>query len=239
MRAERSCVQLLGEAKEVRGAVRSRSPYIGILIVVSLALTSCGGALKLGQQGRLGLATATPGIEAKGGAEVPPVAATMPAEVAQASPVPSVVADVPSAVPPTDVPPTEAPPAVSPTINPVLENVQLPTGTDLEARWRNMQVDRAPFDAPRTYVSPSYQLVWWFDPIFGQLVPLGEAHGDIPVQATFRIKGQWVNALEIPYHINQDFDFKLPDPVLKRMQAAGTGEWREVFIYQTRDIQPK
>jgi len=125
------------------------------------------------------------------------------------------------------------------TVNPELANVQLPVPADLEARWRDMQVERAPFDAPRTYVSPGYQIVWWFDPVFGQIVPLGELRGEFPVQATFRIKGQWISALEIPYHINQDYQFRLPDPILKRMQSAGSGEWREVFVYQTRDIQPK
>lgn len=228
-------VQLPISVEEAHIPVRSKYIYMAGLLVFSLTLVGCGGSLKLPAQGRTGFPTATPGIESKGVGEAPSVGSTE-AVVAEAptSP-PPVVTEAPSAPPPTEVPP----PDVAPTINPVLENVQLPTGADLESRWRDLQVDRTPFEAPRTFVSPSYQIVWWFDPIYGQFVPLGEIHGDFPVQATFRIKGQWVVALEVPYHINQDYDFKLPDPILKRMQAAGSGEWREVFVYQTRDIQPK
>lgn len=102
-----------------------------------------------------------------------------------------------------------------------------------------MQVERSAFDKPRTYNSPGYQVVWWFDPLFGAMVPIGQLRGDFPVQATFRIRGMWLGALEIPYHVNQQFGFNAPEPILKRMQNAGAGEWAEVFIYQTQDIQPK
>ncbi len=136
-------------------------------------------------------------------------------------------------------PPAPPPPAAAPTVNPALANVQLPTAADLQERWRQMQVERTPFEAPRQYVSPSYQIVWWFDPLLGQMVQLGQLRGEFTVQAPFRIRGSWIPALEIPYHVNQEYGFTVPEPILQRMQAAGVGEWAEVFVYQTQDIQPK
>ncbi len=130
-------------------------------------------------------------------------------------------------------------PQASPTVNPVLANVQLPAPADLQARWRQLQVDRTPLEPHRTYVSPAYSIVWWFDPIFGQLVPIGQLRGEFSVQAMFRLRGQWIGALELPYHLNQQYGFAVPEAIVKRMKDAGVGEWVEVFVYQTQDIQLK
>jgi hypothetical protein len=102
-----------------------------------------------------------------------------------------------------------------------------------------MQVDRVTFDKPRPYTSPGYQFVWWFDPIFGQLVPIGQLRGEFTAQATFRIRGHWNSALEIPYHVNQQYGFTVPEPIVQRMKNAGAGEWAEVFVYQTQDMQAR
>lgn len=135
--------------------------------------------------------------------------------------------------------PAQAEPASEPTVNPALANVQLPSAADLEERWRQMQVDRQPFDAPRTFVSSGSEIVWWFDPIFGQFVPIGEIRGEFVAQASFRIKGQWIGALEIPYQVNQAYGIVVPEPIVQRMRNAGKGEWAEVFVYQTGDITQK
>jgi hypothetical protein len=208
-------------------------------LATSLLLSGCAGTLQPAGQ-TLGIATATRGIEPQAArTETSPFAgATLTApEVQVPAGPPAETATVP---PPIDAQPTTAPPAaVTPTVNPALANVQLPSPADLQERWRQMQVDRAPFDAPRTYTSQGYQIVWWFDPLFGQIVPVGQLRGDFTAQATFRIRGMWISALEIPYHVNQEYGFTVPDPILQRMRSAGVGEWAEVFVYQTEDMQPK
>ena len=151
---------------------------------------------------------------------------------AEAAPTQAPVAEQPAEQPPAD-------PAVAPTVNPAFGSVQLPSASDLEGRWRDMQVDRTPFDAPRTFVSSGSEIVWWFDPLFGQLVPIGEIRGEFVAQAGFRIKGQWIGALEIPYQVNQAYGIVVPEPIMQRMQNAGKGEWAEVFVYQTGDITQK
>ncbi len=94
--------------------------------------------------------------------------------------------------------------------------------------------------APQNYVSPAYQLVWWFDPLFGEYIPLGELRGEFTVQATFRIKGRWVQALELPYNVAaKQYGITVPAAIVERMKQAGVGEWAEVFVYKTADVVPK
>jgi hypothetical protein len=75
--------------------------------------------------------------------------------------------------------------------------------------------------------------------LYGQLVPIGEIRGEFVAQASFRIKGQWIGALEIPYQVNQAYGIVVPDPILQRMRNAGKGEWAEVFVYQTGDVSQR
>jgi hypothetical protein len=222
--------------------VRGKQYSLCGALALSLSLSACGHALPIGQNRPLRLPTATRGVEAKGAATVAPAGATAAVDQPAApggtagpavQPAQSAASQAPQA--PATMP---APPA-SPTVNPVLANVQLPAPADLQARWRQIQVDRTPLDPHRTYVSPAYQIVWWFDPIFGQIVPIGQLRGEFTVQATFRIRGQWIGALELPYHLNQQYGFTVPEAIVKRMKDAGIGEWAEVFVYQTQDIQPK
>ena len=217
--------------------------------MLSLILSGCAQALqRAGGNSRPGLPTSTPGVETQRPAAAStsvtePVApqvdstgpeAGAPGATAEAAPpaeaAPAPPAEAPPAPPAEGAAPAPAAPATAPTVVPELANVQLPTAADLEGRWRAMQIERVPFDAPRAYVSPGYQIVWWFDPIFGQIVPIGELRGEFTVQATFRLKGQWIGALELPYHVNQQYGITVPDPILKRMQQAGKGERAEVFM---------
>lgn len=201
-----------------------------------LLLTGCGGKLQLNAQ-RPGLPTATPGVIGKGqSGDEPAAVASATTEMTSA---PAETTADPNSLPPADGAPTTPPaPPASPTIDPTLADVQLPVPADLEARWRDMQIERATFD-PQVYTTPGYQIVWWFDPVYGQIVPIGQLRGDFTVQATFRIKGNWLTALEIPYHINQEYEIVVPEAILQRMRDAGKTEWAEVFIYQTNDIHPK
>ncbi len=205
-----------------------------LVVSLMLALTGCAG--KFPEASRPGLATATPGVVVKGQTGEDP-AASDPVQPATTD-IPAETTNDPN-TPPQGIQPTTPPaPPVEPTIDPTLANVQLPVSPDLEARWREMQVERATFD-PQVYTTPGYQIVWWFDPVYGQIVPLGQLRGDFTVQATFRIKGSWLNALEMPYHINQEYEIVVPEAILQRMRDAGKTEWAEVFIYQTNDVHPK
>ncbi len=224
--------------EETKSPVHSKRFVAATMIVVSVSLTGCGGVLRTDATAPNSAALPSPtlesSVEPKGeqtqpdtGVVIDPVA-TVAGEV-----VPPPVEAVPNEAAPVEQPPA---PAAEPTINPALANVQLPSAADMEQRWRDMQVDRTPFEAARPYVSSGSEIVWWFDPLFGQLVPIGELRGEFSAQANFRIKGQWIGALEIPYHVNQAYGIIVPEPILQRMQNAGKGEWAEVFVYQTGDI---
>ncbi len=208
-------------------------------MLMCLALSGCLGSLPSDQQARpFGLGTATPGVEQKG-----PLESTDVAVVPAATGDPAAFATTADAVAPTSAPlpevaPTPAP-AVTPTVNPALANVQLPAPADLQERWRQLQEDRTVFDSPRQYVSTGSHIVWWFDPLFGQFLPIGEVQGVFLAQATFNLRGQWVQALEMPYHVNQDYEIEVPPAILQRMRNAGVGEWAEVFVYKTRDMNQK
>ena len=211
--------------------------HVAGALLVSVMLSACGGTLQLSE----GLPTATRGIEGKS-PERPAAtveSATTVLEIDTGEAASSTV--VPADVPVVDLPPVAPPAAVAEaaTVNPELANVQLPTLDDLEARWRAMQVERVTFD-PRPYVSTGYEIVWWYDPLFGQFLPIGQLEGEFTVQATFRVKGQWITALEIPYNVDgQQYGIVVPDAILNRMQDAGKGEWAEVFVYETNDIRPR
>ncbi|HEX6290890.1 MAG TPA: hypothetical protein VFZ66_17025 [Herpetosiphonaceae bacterium] len=138
------------------------------------------------------------------------------------------------AAPESSPPPSE--PLPSPTVNPEFTSVQFPGAAE---RWRYVQVNRAPLEGVQTYTTPSKQLLWWYDPVFGQPVKLGEIQGDFPVQATFRFRGQEVEAVEVPYQVNQSFGITLPAAVVERIKRAGGGEWIEAFVYKTDDIRPR
>jgi hypothetical protein len=218
------------------------------MLMVGVSLTGCANALVTEGSTSNNPLRQTPGatssVGPKGDQSAPDTsvvvepAATTGGEAPPAGEVPAPTEALPAeGAPPAEVAPAE--PAAEPTVNPALANVQLPSAADLEQRWREMQVDRAPFDAPRSFVSSGSEIVWWFDPLFGQLVPIGEIRGEFVAQASFRIKGQWIGALEIPYNVNQAYGIVVPEPVVQRMRNAGKGEWAEVFIYQTGDVTQK
>lgn len=214
------------------------------LLGASIALAGCGQALRLpaGNSAEQGVGTATPGVEQFTPASSaalpsnPPAVADASIVALESSASAPTVAD--PSVPAASDAPTAAPPAptVAPTVNPEFEKVTLPGSQD---RWRYVQVDRRPFGGVQTYITPSKQILWWYDPIFGRAVKLGEIQGDFPVQATFRFRGQEVDALEVPYQVNQSFGITLPPTIVDEIKKAGSGEWVETFVYQTSDIRPK
>lgn len=225
-----------------RGPVVRRRQYIvASLLGASLGLTACGGPLILDQnEQRTGIPTATIGVA---DVPTPPPLFDSPApgpEVNE-SPAGEVAPPANEASPPDDegtiAPPVEGtePPAVEPTVNPDFAGVALPS---VEERWRYVQVDRQPFASVQTWVTPSRQILWWYDPVYGRTIKLGEIQGEFPAQATFRFRGQEVEAIEIPYQVNQSFGITLPPAIVDQIRNAGYGEWIETFVYRTEDIRP-
>jgi hypothetical protein len=230
--------------KETIDAVHGKRLIAALMLAAGAALAGCANALPSEATSGNPLLTTTPvdgGLEPRGVETAPDTGEVQPATTASAeAPVEAPATGV--EVAPTEAAPAEAPPPEpvgEPTVNPAFGSVQLPSAADLEGRWRDMQVDRAPFEAPRTFVSSGSEIVWWFDPLYGQLVPIGEIRGEFVAQASFRIKGQWIGALEIPYQVNQAYGIVVPDPILQRMRNAGKGEWAEVFVYQTGDVSQR
>ncbi len=218
--------------------MQRRHTVVVALLCTTLGLSGCGNALKLdaGKSAGQQFPTATPEApaqipEATAVGNVSPTTGVITAPEVVVSP-----ADNPAAstAPESSPPPSE--PLPSPTVNPEFSSVQFPSATD---RWRYVQVNRAPLESVQTYTTPSRQLLWWYDPVFGQPVKLGEIQGDFPVQATFRFRGQEVEALEIPYQVNQSFGITLPAAVVERIKRAGYSEWIDAFVYKTDDMRPK
>jgi len=223
----------------IRGLpVQRKHTVVVALLCTTLGLSGCGNALKIdaGQPAGQQFPTATPDAlaQAPEGTAIPntgPTAEVLASPQVFASPVDS---PAPSIAPESSPPPSE--PLPSPTVNPEFTSVQFPSATD---RWRYVQVNRAPLGAVQAYTTPSKQLLWWYDPVFGQPVKLGEIQGDFPVQATFRFRGQEVEALEVPYQVNQSFGIALPSAIVERIKRAGYGEWIDAFVYKTDDIRAK
>lgn len=230
----------------LRLPVQRKHTAVVAFIFATLSLSGCGNALKLdaGKTTTSQFPTATPDVpvaeasdNAGFGASEEPVS-SVPAfapttDTTQVSPIPEASA-APEIPAPESSPPAE--PLPSPTVNPEFAAVQFPNATE---RWRYVQVNRTPLAAVQTYTTPSKQLLWWYDPVFGQPVKLGEIQGDFPVQATFRFRGQEVEALEIPYQVNQSFGIALPSAIVERIRRAGGGEWVEAFVYQTDDMRAR
>jgi len=109
-----------------------------------------------------------------------------------------------------------------------------------EQRWRAQQLDRKINEPPRLYSVRTAAILWWYDPLTSQSVPIGTIRGDFPVQAEFVLRDTQQAALEVPYRINNDFGLTaISDSVRERMQAAGYSQSVEAYILRTDDIQPK
>jgi hypothetical protein len=121
------------------------------------------------------------------------------------------------------------------------EFLVIPTAQALthEERWRRQQKERDVFEAVRTYTTTGSEL-WWFDPVNQQHVILGTIAGDFQVQARFTLAGQGIAALEVPYHVNQQYGLTSLSPaLLERIQAAGYGEWIETYVFAGPNVRPR
>jgi hypothetical protein len=105
-----------------------------------------------------------------------------------------------------------------------------------EQRWRAQQINRVLFDPMRAYTTASSEL-WWYDPINQQHVILGTFRGSFVAQARFTLRGQGVEALEVPYQVNQSYGLTALSAVLvERIRAAGNDEWIETYVFVTPNV---
>jgi hypothetical protein len=108
-----------------------------------------------------------------------------------------------------------------------------------EQRWRNQQDNRVLFDALRSY-STNNSMLWWYDPVNQQHVPLGSFAGAFDAQATFTLVKTGAPALEVPYHVNQSYGITALSPaLLKRIVGAGYGEWIETYVIISPEVTPQ
>lgn len=152
---------------------------------------------------------------------------------------PGSLAPDPATAAPTLPLPT-APPA--PTAAPVataLPPLALPSVVALnnEERWRAQQQDRLVFDGLQAYFTSGSEL-WWFDPVNQQHVILGRLTGEFVAQAQFLPRGQGLQALEIPYQVNNSYGLTALSPaLLERIASAGyASDWIETYLYLTPDV---
>lgn len=109
-----------------------------------------------------------------------------------------------------------------------------------EQRWRMQQADRLVFETLQTYVARAQTKLWWYDPINQQHVLLGTFSGPFLAQARFHLPAQAnAEALEVPYHINQQYGLTALSPALvERMRAAGYTTWVETYVLVSSEVEP-
>jgi hypothetical protein len=152
----------------------------------------------------------------------------------------------PTTVAPTELAPTPdvptLPPAATATAAPAgtaLPPLNLPTTPSLttEERWRAQQQDRVVFDGPLPFVTSGSEL-WWYDPRNQQHVILGRLTGEFVAQAQFVLRGQGVEALEVPYQVNASYGLTALSPaLLERIRAVGyESDWIETYVFLTPNV---
>ena len=102
------------------------------------------------------------------------------------------------------------------------------------------QIKRQVFDPNRMYIASSPVMLLWYDPLSDQTLEIGRLVGEFTAQAEFIFQPRNAMALEVLYHINQDYGLTAISPAVKqRMEAAGFAENVEAFVLQSDAIQPK
>jgi hypothetical protein len=138
--------------------------------------------------------------------------------------------------------PLETSTALIPEVSPSPEaTFVLPTPLPLtnEQRWRAQQINRIIFERQRSYTTASSEL-WWYDPINQQHVILGTFNGDFLAQAQFTLRGQGIEALEVPYQVNVSYGLTALSPALvERINAAGGKDWIETYVFVTPNVAPR
>jgi hypothetical protein len=108
-----------------------------------------------------------------------------------------------------------------------------------EQRWRAQQISRIVLEPKRSYTTTSSEL-WWYDPMNQQHVILGTFTGDFLAQARFTLRGQGIEALEVPYQVNVSYGLTALSPALvARINATGGKDWIETYVFVTPNVAPR
>jgi hypothetical protein len=210
------------------------------MLLIVLALAGCGQPLQTGTPSqvqvrptRLPSDTVLPSVTANYVPSVLPSVQTTPELTATLQAEPTVGVAATEAATSTAL--------ISATSTPALIIVPLTqTPETNEQRWRAQEQARKINDPPRLYSAVKPTILWWYDPLTSQSVPIGTISGDFPVQAEFILRSAQQAALEVPYRINNDFGLTaISEAVRERMKAAGYSQSVEGYVLRTDDIQAK
>lgn len=211
------------------------------LVFCLIPLSGCMEALQSGQNpGNLppsALPAPTRAVTAS--AEAPTAASSPVATLTIEPPSETAAAAEPSPVPATataEPTVTTAPPTAAP-----VATLALPTQAPItnEQRWRAQQINRLVLEPMPTYTTVSSEL-WWYDPVNQQHVILGTFTGDFVAQARFTLRGQGIEALEVPYQVNRSYGLTALSSVLvDRIRAAGNEEWIETYVFVTPNVSAR
>lgn len=119
--------------------------------------------------------------------------------------------------------------------------LSLPTLTPVsnEERWRTRQEGREVYPELQGYRTTGSEL-YWFDPVNQQSLTLGVFTGEFVAQARFVLRGPGVEALEVPYQVNQSYGLTALSPaILERVRAAGYGDWIETYVVLAPNVSPR
>ncbi len=123
---------------------------------------------------------------------------------------------------------TQAPDGGAPAASPPPEALE---------RWQHQQLERSDFPQELTFVAQRPVDLFWFDPISGQRLVIGQLIGAFPAQASFTLRATNQPALLVRYEIDRSFGLTAISPVLKqRMQAAGVGPTTDAYVILSTDI---
>jgi hypothetical protein len=188
--------------------------------------------------------TSAPGEDAPTVEALDATATVAPPDATGAPPIGGTeIAEVP---PPTDViAPTEVVAdttevAVNPTQSGVVIIPATPAPVSYNDRWRQQQLNREPFAAPRTYITTGSEL-FWYDPIYQQPVLLGTFTGPFEVLATFDLRSTGQPALEVLYQVNRRYGLTALSPaIVERIEAAGyTDGVIDTYVIVDDNVRPR
>lgn len=206
---------------------RNGCRYTAFLVVAGLLAIMLSGCMEALQNGQVTRSLPPPAIPAPTVRAAAVAGVPIPTEMTAAIPTPT-SQETPT---PVDVQTSSIPETT------FVLSTPLPLSS--EQRWRTQQISRTIFDHNRSYATASSEL-WWYDPVNQQHVILGTFTGNFLAQAQFTLRGQGVEALEVPYNVNVSYGLTALSPALvARVRAAGGKDWIETYVFITPNVAPR